>query len=187
MVVLEDVDLVATDRDYTPDGNPPRVSLREARAGVGADADVTFVLTTNRADILEIALADGPGRVGLAVEIPRPDADCRERLLRVYVRDLSLAADLDPVVAGTEGVTASFVKEMIRRTVLVSLRAGERPPVLRDAHFAEVLAEMNSERHALTRSLLGVGPGSGEPAGAEPIDPPGLPRRPVPTRYRRIR
>ena len=103
------------------------------------------------------------------------------------MRDLALAADLDPVVAGTEGVTASFVKEMIRRTVLVSLRAGERPPVLRDGHFAEVLAEMNGERHALTRSLLGVGPGGGEPAGPEPIDRPGGPGHPVPARYRRIR
>ena len=180
MVVLEDVDLVATDRDYTPDGNPLLFSLLDAMDGVGADADVTFVLTTNRADILETALADRPGRVDLAIEIPRPDAGCRERLLRVYVRDLALDADLDPVVTGTEGVTASFVKEMIRRTVLVSLRAGERPPVLRDAHFAEVLAEMNSERHALTRSLLGVA-GGDEPAGQEPAGRPG------PVRYRRFR
>ena len=180
MVVLEDVDLVATDRDYTPDGNPLLFSLLDAMDGVGADADVTFVLTTNRADILETALADRPGRVDLAIEIPRPDAGCRERLLRVYVRGLALDADLDPVVTGTEGVTASFVKEMIRRTVLVSLRAGERPPVLRDAHFAEVLAEMNSERHALTRSLLGVAAGD-EPAGQEPASRPG------PVRYRRFR
>jgi len=45
-------------------------SLLDAMDGVGADADVTFVLTTNRADILETALADRPGRVDLAVEIP---------------------------------------------------------------------------------------------------------------------
>ena len=118
---------------------PVLFSLLDAMDGVGADADVTFVLTTNRADILETALADRPGRVDLAIEIPRPDAGCRERLFRVYIRDLAVDADLDPVVAGTEGVTASFVKEMIRRTVLASLRAGERPPVLRDAHFAAVL------------------------------------------------
>ena len=173
MVVLEDVDLVATDRDYTPDGNPLLFSLLEAMDGVGADADVTFVLTTNRADILETALADRPGRVDLAIEIPRPDAACRERLFHVYIRDLATDADLDPVVAGTEGVTASFVKEMIRRTVLASLRAGESPPVLRDAHFATVLAEMNGERHALTRSLLGAGTNSGE--------------RPAPVRSRRRR
>jgi hypothetical protein len=62
------------------------------------------------------------------------------------------------VVAGTEGVTASFIKELIRRTVLVSsLRAGERPPVLRRTYFSEVLTEMNGEHHALTRALLGTG------------------------------
>jgi hypothetical protein len=157
MVVLEDVDLIAADRDYTPGGNPMLFALLDAMDGVGADADVTFLLTTNRADILESALADRPGRVDLAVEIPRPDARCRERLLRVYARDLVVDADLQQVVAGTEGVTASFIKEMIRRTVLASLRAGERPPMLRGRHFADVLAEMNSEHQALTRSLLGAG------------------------------
>jgi hypothetical protein len=181
MVVLEDVDLVATDRDYTPDGNPLLFSLLDAMDGIGADADVTFVLTTNRADILETALADRPGRVDLAIEIPRPDAGCRERLFRLYVRALALEADLDPVVAGTEGVTASFVKEMIRRTVLASLRAGERPPVLRDAHFTAVLAEMNGERQALTRSLLGVG------AGAGPDQAQASPGPPDAVRYRRLR
>ena len=179
MVVLEDVDLVATDRDYTPDGNPLLFSLLDAMDGIGADADVTFVLTTNRADILESALADRPGRVDLAIEIPRPDAGCRERLFRLYVRDLAVDADLGPVVTGTEGVTASFVKEMIRRTVLASLRAGERPPVLRDAHFTAVLAEMNGERQALTRSLLGVSPGEDVTAG---VDPDGHP-----VRHRRFR
>jgi hypothetical protein len=163
MVVLEDVDLVATDRDFAQDGNPLLFSLLDAMDGVGADADVTFALTTNRANILETALADRPGRVDLAIEIPRPDAQSRRRLLQVYARDLTVDADLDEVVAGSEGVTASFIKELIRRTVLVSLRAGERPPVLRETHFAEVLAEMNGEHHALTRALLG--------AGEPPVEP----------------
>lgn len=177
MVVLEDVDLVATDRDYTPNGNPLLFSLLDAMDGVGADADVTFVLTTNRADILETALADRPGRVDLAVEIPRPDARCRERLLGVYARDLTVDADLQQVVAGTEGVTASFIKEMVRRTVLASLQAGERPPVLRGSHFAGVLAEMNAEHQALTRSLLGAG---ADGPTREPVRRPG----PAPWRAR---
>jgi len=155
MVVLEDVDLVGMDRDFSEDSNPLLFSLLEAMDGVGADANVTFVLTTNRADILEIALADRPGRVDLAVEIPRPDAACRERLLRLYARDLALEADTGEVAAATDGITASFIKELIRRTVLVSLRAGERPPVLRGEYFTTVLGEMNGEHHALTRSLLG--------------------------------
>jgi DNA polymerase III delta prime subunit len=162
VVVLEDVDLVGMDRDFSQNGNPLLFSLLEAMDGVGADADVTFVLTTNRADILEVALADRPGRVDLAMEIPRPDAACRERLLRLYARAVPLDADLSEVVADTDGVTASFVKELIRRTVLVSLRAGDSPPILRGTYFAEVLAEMNSEHHALTRSLLGSDAGDGQ-------------------------
>jgi ATPase family associated with various cellular activities (AAA) len=175
IVVLEDVDLVGMDRDFTPDSNPLLFSLLEAMDGVGADADVTFVLTTNRADILELALADRPGRVDLAVEIPRPDAACRERLLRLYARHLAVEADLGEVVAGTEGVTASFIKELIRRAVLVSLRAGDRPPVLRSPHFAEVLTEMGGEHNTLTRSLLGApavsGP-DGQAADREPVQHP---------------
>jgi len=172
VVVLEDVDLVALDRDYAPGGQPLLFSLLEAMDGTGTDADVTFVLTTNRADILEVALADRPGRIDLAIEIPRPDPACRERLLRLYARDVTVHGDLGPVMTGTEGVTASFIKELIRRTVLASLRAGDRPPVLRDTYFADVLAEMTGEHHALTRSLLGaaVGDGDDSEAGA---DPPG--------------
>src|SRR5260370_11065246 len=112
MVVLEDVDLVATDRDYTPDGNPLLFSLLDAMDGVGADADVTFVLTTNRADILETALADRPGRVDLAGEIPRLHARCRERLLPVYARDLAMDAGLRQAVAGPEGGTPPFITGM---------------------------------------------------------------------------
>ena len=187
VVVLEDVDLVALDRDFAPGGQPLLFSLLEAMDGVGTDADVTFVLTTNRADVLEVALADRPGRIDLAVEIPRPDARCRERLLRVYARDLTVEADLAEVAAQTEGITASFIKEMIRRTVLVSLRAGERPPVLHGSHFAAVLAEMNGERQALTRSLLGAGTDTGASPGVQDYARRESAPRPAPVRQRRGR
>jgi hypothetical protein len=80
-----------------------------------------------------------------------------------------MEADPAEVAAATDGVTASFIKELIRRAVLMSLRAGERPPVLRGEYFTAVLGEMNGERHALTRSLLGSDEGDRQP-------PPGLPR-----------
>jgi ATPase family associated with various cellular activities (AAA) len=163
MVVLEDVDLIAQDRDFSDGPNPLLFTLLDAMDGVGSDADVTFVLTTNRADILERALADRPGRVDLAIEVPRPDAACRERLLRLYARGAAPDADIPAVVAATEGVTASYIKELVRRAVLAALRAGQRPLVLHDAHFDEVLAEMNSEHQSLTRSLLG---GDATPADA---------------------
>jgi len=169
MVVLEDVDLIAMDRDFSDVSNPLLFTLLDAMDGVGSDADVTFVLTTNRADILEHALADRPGRVDLAIEIPRPDAACREQLLRLYTREVALDGETAAVVAATEGVTASYIKELVRRAVLAALRTGARPLVLRQAHFDEVLAEMSAEHQSLTRSLLGgdAVPGDGRPQRAQ--------------------
>jgi hypothetical protein len=171
MVVLEDVDLIAMDRDFSDGPNPLLFTLLDAMDGVGSDADVTFVLTTNRADILEHALADRPGRVDLAIEIPRPDGACRERLLRLYSRHVAVDGDMAAAVAATDGVTASYIKELVRRAVLAALRAGERPLVLRPAHFGEVLAGMNAEHQSLTRSLLGGDAASGD------ARPPGSLRR----------
>ena len=166
MVVLEEVDLIAMDRDFSDGQNPLLFTLLDAMDGVGADADVTFVLTTNRADILEHALADRPGRVDLAIEIPRPDAACREQLLRLYTRNVAFDGDRSVVVAATAGVTASYLKELVRRAVLAALRAGDRPPLLRQLHFDEVLAQMNAEHQSLTRSLLG---GGAEAGAARPL------------------
>ena len=168
MVVLEDVDLIAMDRDFSEGSSSPLLfTLLDAMDGVGADADVTFVLTTNRADILEHAIADRPGRVDLAIEIPRPDAVCRDRLLQLYTRHVTVDGGTSAVVAATEGVTASYIKELVRRAVLIALRTGEKPPVVRPAHFDEVLADMNAEHQSLTRSLLGgdAAPGDARPLG----------------------
>ncbi|WP_336207721.1 ATP-binding protein [Nonomuraea sp. LPB2021202275-12-8] len=179
IVVLEDVDLVAQDRSYSEDGNPLLFALLDAMDGVGSDADVTFVLTTNRAEVLERALADRPGRVDLAVEIPKPDATGRAALLRLYARDLPLDADLEPVVARTGGATASFFKELLRRAVLDTLRAQGQVTALTGEFLERALDGMLEERAALTRTLLG----SGAPAHDEADGPPDLPGPDGPVAY----
>ena len=119
--MIEDVDLIAQDRSFSPTGNPLLFSLLDAMDGVAADADVTFVLTTNRVTVLEEALTQRPGRIDLAVEIPRPDHVGRRSLLELYAGGATVTADLDPAVAATEGATASAMKELMRRAVLRAL------------------------------------------------------------------
>jgi hypothetical protein len=176
VVVIEDVDLVATDRSFSPTGNPLLFSLLDAMDGVAADADVTFVLTTNRAADLEAALTQRPGRVDLAVEIPRPDAAARRRLFQLYRGRAAVTGDLDRAVAVTEGATASAIKELMRRAVLAALRDGPdgETVLVDDAVLDAVLADYASERESLSRSLLGAGD-DGESADASgPVVQPGL-------------
>jgi hypothetical protein len=169
VVVLEDVDLVAEDRGYGPGPSPVLFTLLDAMDGAAADADLLFLLTTNRADLLEPALAARPGRVDVAVEIGLPDADGRRRLLAVYTRGLELdltEADIDEVVERTEGVTASFVKELVRRAVLESLDSGWAPgDALDRVAVSRALDDLLDTGQRVTRALLGVSDGDG-PAAA---------------------
>jgi len=84
IIVVADVDLIAEQREARPGEHPLLFQLLNEMDGLNSAADVTFLLTTNRADLLEPALAARPGRVDLAVELPLPDADARRQLVRLY-------------------------------------------------------------------------------------------------------
>ena len=165
LVVLEDVDLIAEHREMHVGPQPLLFTLLDAMDGLTAEADVAFVLTTNRADLLEEALSQRPGRVDLAVEIPLPDEAARRALLGLYTRELPVSgAALDEAAAQCRGVTASFFKELARRTVLSALDSG-RP--VGDGVLAEAVVEMLGDSEQLTRALLGGAPNDMEPGRAE--------------------
>ncbi|MEU4421811.1 ATP-binding protein [Actinoplanes sp. NPDC024001] len=161
LVVLEDCDLVAESRDHHTGAQPLLFVVLEALDGLADDADVAFLLTTNRVDMLEPALAQRPGRVDLAVEVPLPDAEARRRLIALYARRLPFGeAALDRAADRSAGITASFAKELVRRAVLMAAEAGHEPS---DADLDHALDEMLAEGESITRSLLGAQPGMVRP------------------------
>ena len=178
VIVLEDVNLVAEERSLGPASSPVLFDLLDAMDGAAPDADLLFLLTTNRADLLEPALAARPGRVNVAVEIALPDAPARERLLTLYGQNVPLALteeDVNLAVERTDGTTASFLKELIRRSVLESLHDDPALTAVTGAHLARALDDLLDAAQAVTRTLLGV--------GVNPADlPAGGPLPPVPGR-----
>jgi ATP-dependent 26S proteasome regulatory subunit len=66
--------------------------------GLREDADVIVILTTNRPDQLEPALASRPGRIDQAIEFPLPDEDGRAKLVRLYARNLEVPFPLVDVI-----------------------------------------------------------------------------------------
>jgi hypothetical protein len=161
VVVVEDVDLIAEQREYGEGEHPLLFQLLNEMDGLGEDLDITFLLTTNRADLLEPALAQRPGRVDHAALLPVPDAGARLRLLQLYQGTLVLdLADPDAVIGRTEGVTASFMKELLRRAALRAADESEHeeastPIRVTDAHMTAALDQLLDTRNELTRILLG--------------------------------
>jgi ATP-dependent 26S proteasome regulatory subunit len=161
MLVVEDVDLIAEDRGMHPGRHPLLFQLLNEMDGLAEDADVVFVLTTNRADLLEPALAARPGRVDQAVELELPDVDARRALFELYRGNLRVdTSGLDDVLDRTEGVTASFLKELLRRAALLAAThtADGRELAVSAEDLSAALDELLHTRNAMTRTLLGAAP-----------------------------
>jgi ATPase family associated with various cellular activities (AAA) len=153
IVVLEDVDLVAGDRSMHYGPQPLLFSILDALDGLDGDADVTFILTTNRVADLERALVERPGRIDLAVEFALPAAEERRRMFALYARGLPLSEEVVAAASDrADGVTGSFAKELMRRIVLA---ASEQDRDIVDSDVIEQLDGLLSDRETLTRNLLG--------------------------------
>jgi AAA+ superfamily predicted ATPase len=164
-IILEDVDLIGTERQHqTVGANQLLFELLNQMDGLADDADLLFVLTTNRPDILEPALAARPGRIDQAIEVTPPDADCRRRLLQLYGRGLTTEGiDWSQLVARTAGASGAFIRELLRKAAVFAAEDGANGElVIRQPHVEEALTELLVAGGALTQSLLGARPTDGD-------------------------
>ena len=160
IMVVEDVDLIARDREHmhTPGQEALLNKLLNEMDGLREDADVLFILTTNRPEHLEAALASRPGRIDQAIEFPLPDEDGRRKLVSLYSRGLEISPPvMDLVVRRTKGASAAFIKELMRRSAQFQIEGGEGT-ILLEAAVNNAIDEMVFVGGALNLKLLG-GPG----------------------------
>jgi hypothetical protein len=157
LVVVEDVDLIARAREEMG-GVCEEVLLNKLlneMDGLREDADVVFILTTNRPDQLEPALAARPGRIDQAIEFPLPDEQGRSKLVSLYARGLQLSERLtELIVRRTKGASPAFIKELMRRTAQFQFEIGDGGEVKQSA-VDGAIEEMVFSSGALNLKLLG--------------------------------
>jgi hypothetical protein len=157
MMVIEDVDLIARERTHMhgPGEEVLLNKLLNEMDGLREDAEVLFVLTTNRPDQIEPALISRPGRIDQAIEFPLPDEEGRAKLTNLYARGLDISEDLTQlIVSRTKGVSAAFIKELMRRCAQFQIEFSQGRVLSQQAVDA-ALEEMLFTGGALNRRLLG--------------------------------
>lgn len=155
VVVIEDADLLAGSRDDRGDCSQLLLnSLLNHMDGLTDDAEIVFILTTNRPETLEHAVRDRPGRIDQAVKIPLPDQNCRTRLLDLYKGDMTLEDGVvDECVRRSAGASAAFMREIARRMGQFAIVRGSDSVSLTDLH--EALGDMVSDG-SFTKKALGA-------------------------------
>jgi ATPase family associated with various cellular activities (AAA)/ClpX C4-type zinc finger len=157
LVVIEDADLIARERSSMGDTCEEAMlnRLLNELDGLKEKADVFFILTTNRPEMLEPALVNRPGRIDQALEFPLPDEPLRRRLVALYARGLRVPEPLvSAIAARTSGASPAFIKELMRRIAQQHLESGEAADVAQ-ASVDESLHDMLFSGGQLNKRLLG--------------------------------
>ena len=162
MMVVEDVDLIAREREHMrhPVEEVLLNKLLNEMDGLREDADVLFVLTTNRPDQLEPALASRPGRIDQAIEFPLPDEDGRTKLVRLYARGLEVPPEvMDLDRAADQGIEPGIHQGADAAIGAVPTRAGQRSRAVvcrgGQRHRGDGVQRRRAEPEAAGRSARG--------------------------------
>ena len=95
--------------------------------GFEANEGVILIAATNRPDVLDPALLR-PGRFDRQVVVPNPDILGREKILKVHMRKVPLASDVEPriIARGTPGFSGADLSNLVNEAALLAARKNKR-------------------------------------------------------------
>ena len=118
--------------------------------GFEANEGVILVAATNRPDVLDPALLR-PGRFDRQVVVPNPDILGREQILKVHMRKVPLAPDVDAkiIARGTPGFSGADLANLVNEAALMAARVGRRVVTMAEFESAKDKVMMGAERRSM--------------------------------------
>ncbi|NMF95942.1 ATP-dependent zinc metalloprotease FtsH [Aromatoleum toluolicum] len=118
--------------------------------GFEGQTGVIVIAATNRPDVLDPALLR-PGRFDRQVVVPLPDIRGREQILKVHMRKVPIAPDVEPVVLarGTPGFSGADLANLVNEAALFAARGSKRLVDMEDFERAKDKIMMGSERRSM--------------------------------------
>jgi len=117
--------------------------------GFEANESIILIAATNRPDVLDPALLR-PGRFDRQVVVPNPDIVGREQILKVHVRNVPLApnVDLKVVARGTPGFSGADLANLVNEAALMAARRNKRLVTMQEFEDAKDKIMMGAERRS---------------------------------------
>ena len=118
--------------------------------GFESNEGVILIAATNRPDVLDPALLR-PGRFDRQVVVPNPDIGGREKILKVHMRKVPLAPDVNAHVLarGTPGFSGADLANLVNEAALRAARVGKRLVTMGDFEYAKDKVLMGTERRSM--------------------------------------
>jgi cell division protease FtsH len=121
--------------------------------GFEGNEGVIVIAATNRPDVLDPALLR-PGRFDRQVVVPLPDMRGREQILKVHMRKVPIADDVNPriIARGTPGFSGADLANLVNEAALFAARANKRLVSMEEFEKAKDKIMMGAERKSMVMS-----------------------------------
>jgi cell division protease FtsH len=121
--------------------------------GFEGNEGVIVIAATNRPDVLDPALLR-PGRFDRQVVVPLPDVRGREHILKVHMRKVPCANDVEPsiIARGTPGFSGADLANLVNEAALFAARASKTLVSMSEFERAKDKIMMGSERKSMVMS-----------------------------------
>tara|TARA_B110001454_G_scaffold51850_1_gene50740 strand:+ start:972 stop:2870 length:1899 start_codon:yes stop_codon:yes gene_type:complete len=121
--------------------------------GFETNEGVILIAATNRPDVLDPALLR-PGRFDRQVVVPNPDILGREKILKVHMKNVSLAKNVDPriIARGTPGFSGADLANLINEAALLAARKNKLNVGMIELEQAKDKVMMGAERRSMVMS-----------------------------------
>jgi len=121
--------------------------------GFEANEGIIIMAATNRPDVLDPALLR-PGRFDRQVTVGNPDIIGREKILKVHMRNVPLAKDVETktIARGTPGFSGADLANLVNEAALLAARRGKRVVAMQEFEDAKDKVLMGPERRSMVMS-----------------------------------
>jgi cell division protease FtsH len=121
--------------------------------GFEANEGIIVIAATNRPDVLDPALLR-PGRFDRQITVPNPDVVGREKILRVHMKKVPLAPDVDPktIARGCPGFSGADLANLVNEAALLAARRNKRLVTQQEFEDAKDKVMMGAERRSMVMS-----------------------------------
>ena len=118
--------------------------------GFEANEGIILIAATNRPDVLDPALLR-PGRFDRQITVPNPDVGGREKILKVHMRKVPLAPDIDArtIARGTPGFSGADLANLVNEAALLAARRSKRMVTQQEFEDAKDKVMMGAERRSM--------------------------------------
>ncbi len=153
IIFIDEIDAVGRHRGAGLGGGHDEQTLNQLLVemdGFESNDGVILIASTNRPDVLDPALLR-PGRFDRRVIVGRPDVRGREEVLRVHVKKVPLAEDVDlrVLARGTPGFTGADLANMVNEAAISAARANRKVATMYDFESAKDKVLMGAERRSM--------------------------------------